>query len=543
MKGNVETILKRSCVVAGGVSALIFLAVLICGAVLLPSGGAAVAVLISGLTGLIFSVVFTVVTLRMYKARIITPVDEICTAAEKMAAGEYDISEIKNTGTEFDDISRAIFSTAENSRISAEIISDIAEGNFSRDVSGLSGNNAVTSGLKTLYCNMSKAFGEISVGAEMVNSDGERVSSASQSLSRGVSAQASTVEELSSTVNEIRDAVLKNAENARAAHNNAEEAAVAVKDGTEKMKELLKAMDDISNSTNEIATFIKAIEDIAFQTNILALNSSVEAARAGEAGKGFAVVASEVKNLATKSQDTAHRTSTVIQSCVQSVRDGVEKTRETASAFSVIAQKASDIGRGLNIISEECERQSEAITQINVGVEQISSVIRSTSETADECAVSAAALTGRSGDLREIVGRFRFGEVKESANISGSSAAKKMSGVKTPGAVKSANPAARNDTSADKRTPSFPEKRENGMGSRAVQRPAPKPAEDAGYRPAAKPAGDTGYRPAPKPAADKPKSAPVSTPKKYTSVHTSSGMNPEGNYATAQFIDVPDSKY
>jgi methyl-accepting chemotaxis protein len=350
-----------------------------------------------------------------------------------------------------------------------DIISDIANGDFTRDVSGLPDDIALTKGVKSVYYNMSKAFSDLAGGAEKVNEDGNRVSQASMTLSQGVTAQASTVEELASTINEVRNAVIKNAETAREAHRNAEEAGEAVNEGSERMKELLKAMDDISRSTNEILKFNKVIEDIAFQTNILALNASVEAARAGDAGKGFAVVASEVKNLAVKSQEASHQTSTVIQSCVESVAEGVEKTRQTADVFTVISEKSAKIGEGLNVISEECAAQSEAITQINIGVEQISGVIQSTSMTADECARSAEELTGRSGDLREIVGRFRFGNTNRTTSSGRSSA------------VRSPKPAPK---PVEKPAPKPVEK----PVPKPVEKPAPKPVEKTAPRPAEKPA-------------------------------------------------------
>jgi len=67
----------------------------------------------------------------------------------------------------------------------------------------------------------------------------------------------------------------------------------------------LKTSSESQKNASETKSIINTIQNIAFQTNILALNASVEAARAGQHGKGFSVVADEVRNLASKSAESA----------------------------------------------------------------------------------------------------------------------------------------------------------------------------------------------------------------------------------------------
>jgi hypothetical protein len=50
------------------------------------------------------------------------------------------------------------------------------------------------------------------------------------------------------------------------------------------MRDVVKTMSDIHNSSNKIADITAVINSIAFQTNILALNAAVEAARAESRG-------------------------------------------------------------------------------------------------------------------------------------------------------------------------------------------------------------------------------------------------------------------
>ena len=48
--------------------------------------------------------------------------------------------------------------------------------------------------------------------------------------------------------------------------------------GTEKMREMLKSMEELKEANDDIFSLIKIIDDMAFQTNMLVLNSAAEEA-------------------------------------------------------------------------------------------------------------------------------------------------------------------------------------------------------------------------------------------------------------------------
>jgi len=225
-------------------------------------------------------------------------------------------------------------------------------------------------------------------------------------LSERTTKQAATIEETSAAMEQLAQTVLRNAERAMGASENAGKVTVSAEQGGEVMVKANNAMERISGSSAKISNIIGLIDDIAFQTNLLALNASVEAARAGEAGKGFAVVAVEVRRLAQSAAEASSEVKALIEQSATEVNSGTRLVAEAAEKLSQMLQAVRSNREMLENIARDSREQAASIEEVSSAVRQMDEMTQHNAALVEETNAAIEQTEAQAVELDRIVDVF-----------------------------------------------------------------------------------------------------------------------------------------
>ncbi|EDY84157.1 Methyl-accepting chemotaxis protein signaling domain [Verrucomicrobiia bacterium DG1235] len=234
--------------------------------------------------------------------------------------------------------------------------------------------------------NLARSANAIQDASHAVSGAAEQVASGSISVADGSSKQASTLEETAAAMEEISAQTNNNREGAQKTGELAQVNLTAIDAASGNIDQLNTAIKSLFDNSKQIQTIVQSIDEIAFQTNILALNAAVEAARAGEAGAGFAVVADEVRALAQRAAASSQETATLIDNSVKHIDTSMDLTHRCSEDFSRIQDTSRDVRALVESVVKSSTEQAQGITQINLSVSQMDTIVQENAAGAEESA-------------------------------------------------------------------------------------------------------------------------------------------------------------
>ncbi len=355
----------------------------------------------------LFMVAGSLILTVMITKKLVSPIQAIIEAADKLAQGNVNVDIDIRSNDELEDLCIRFNKMRDSTHEQIQALKRMANGDFTLTILPKSKQDELSITINNLIDTLSSMIKEVSSTANEVNDGARQIADGAQELAAGATKQAAAVEQLNSSMSEVLQQSQENALQARTAMDDSIRAGEHIQGSMQSVQEMMTAMEEINQASQAISKVISVIDNIAFQTNILSLNASVEAARAGEHGKGFAVVASEVRNLAIKSAEAAKGTTDLIQSSIDRVSHGNKIAQQTSESIRQVTELASKNTLAMEAIHNASSRQSEAIEEIDAGIERITAVIQDISATAEESAASSEEMSSYADVLSGLMQRFR----------------------------------------------------------------------------------------------------------------------------------------
>ncbi len=363
-----------------------------------------------------FALAFTILAItisifisgRSIRRMVTVPIRHLAGIADNIAVGDIHNSITVDREDEVGQLQKSFAAMQASISEQVRCLSQIAAGNLTVHIAPVSERDAMGTALAELLKSNNDMLLQIQQTAHLVSNGAGQIANGAAALASGSTEQAATIQEFSATLDSLDKQAGESAEKAAATEQAIQKSGQLMTESLVLMEDMTKAMSTIDESSNEIAKVIKVIDDIAFQTNILALNAAVEAARAGQHGKGFAVVADEVRNLASKSAEAAKETAVLIGRSVENVKLGSDTLLKTAKSLTEVGEIATLNTEQMKQLSQLAQQQSQLIRDLNLGIEQISSVVQTNAATAEENSAASQQMNNQSVMLSTIVNKYQL---------------------------------------------------------------------------------------------------------------------------------------
>ncbi|HWP97320.1 MAG TPA: methyl-accepting chemotaxis protein [Syntrophomonadaceae bacterium] len=337
--------------------------------------------------------------------------EEVKDKSKKLLAGSEAIAAAaKQAEIGIEESAKAV---AEQSKGMAEINS------ATQDLSEMAEELKVSTNINKSAEEVAATAEELSANIEEISSSATEIASALVQMNDGLSTAADEAQNAAIMIKNVDDLRLETAKLGGEASGLLNIATQLLSDGRAMAKEvwmgiqgrvehygsITTSVESLQTKIRQIDKIVSTINNVSIQTNMLAVNGFVEAATAGEHGRGFAVVAGDIRNLASESAENADKITDLLQD-IHSQMDKVVLEIAQSETASMKASETCSVTAGNNqAITQQVDTMNTNRVKVLDGLNQIKIVIEEGMEVsaaaADEIAIGARGIAEASNVAQE----------------------------------------------------------------------------------------------------------------------------------------------
>jgi len=363
------------------------------------------------------------------------PLARLVAAMELLQKGDFSQKITLAQGGEFTILANGLNLVTDSLQEMAQKARQVADGNLSIEVKGLSQKDVLGSAIAEMVERLSSLIRRVQKSGLQVNTSATEIAATAQEQLSTASQVSTTTSEIGATSKEISATSKELVQAVKGIAEVAEKTAALAgsgQNGLNRMKSTMRQVTEAASSINarlgalsekagNIGTVVTTITRVADQTNLLSLNAAIEAEKAGDYGRGFAVVATEIRRLADQ---TALATGDIeqmvkeMQSAVaagvmgmdkfsEEVRKGGEVVGQVSDELSQIIQHVQALAPNFETVSEGMQSQSRGAEQISEALSQLSEASQQTVESLRQSNSAIEQLNEASRGLQDGVASFK----------------------------------------------------------------------------------------------------------------------------------------
>lgn len=261
---------------------------------------------------------------------------------------------------------------------------------------------------------MAQAVYEIMASTDNIASSAGDQSQELNTVTSSIDEMAASIAEFTEEINLVLEAANSAGQKAASGGKTIENTINSIQVIANVVNKSAVTIEALGKSSDQIGDIISVIEEIADQTNLLALNAAIEAARAGEQGRGFAVVADEVRKLAERTTKATKEIASMIKNIQADTQEAVEVIITGTSEVEKGMKLANESGTVLKAIIQESDKVSEITGRVTQSAHRMTTEASNISGNIDlinsnvqESATSTEQIAHAASDLNKLAGELQ----------------------------------------------------------------------------------------------------------------------------------------